>query len=72
MTTKSSGKTKFFIGILQFAWAELKTMNMAKLKSLYKIGTGYVRMKYFGPKKIEKPKTERRREIEEAAYRLSS
>lgn len=72
MTTKTSGRTKFMTGIVQFAWAELKTMNVAKIKSLYKIGVGYVRMKYFGPKKVEKQKPVRRRELEEAAYRLSS
>ncbi len=71
-TKSSSGRSKFMTGIVQFLWAELKTMNMAKLKSLYKIATGYVRMKYFGPKKIAKHKPDRRREIEEAAYRLSS
>ena len=69
---KSSGKIKFITGISQFLWAELKTMNTAKLKSLYKIGTGYITMKFFTPKKVVHQKPVRNRELEEAAYRLSS
>ncbi len=59
MRTKKSGKEQFFSGLVEFAWAELKTMNMAKLKGLYKIAVGYISMKYFGPRRIEKRKVSR-------------
>jgi len=76
MQTKPSGRRKFLTGIFQFLWAELKTMNRVKLKCLYKIGVGYVRMKYFGPKKIEKKKKiEKAHQLalqQETYYRLSS
>ncbi|MBA2405491.1 MAG: hypothetical protein H0V66_12015 [Bdellovibrionales bacterium] len=54
MRNKSSGKQKFFSGILQFLWAELKTLNRNKIRSLFKIGVGYLTMKYFAPKKLNK------------------
>lgn len=59
MRTKKSGKQQFMSGLLQFMWAELKTMNMIKLKSLYKIAVGYISMKYSAPKRIEKRKPSR-------------
>lgn len=69
---KSSGKITMIKGILQFLWAELRTMNMAKIKGLYKIASGYIAMKYFKPKRLPHHKPVRNRELEEAAYRLSS
>lgn len=68
MRTKKSGKQQFMSGLLQFLWAELKTMNMTKLKSLYKIVVGYISMKYFAPKKIEARKPSR--DIE-TSYRVN-
>lgn len=54
---KKSGKRQMMGGVFRFAWAELKTMNMVKIKSLYQIGLGYLKMKYFTPappKQIER------------------
>lgn len=48
---KSSGKIRFITGIVQFLWAEFKTMNMAKLRGLYKIAAGYLTMRFSQPKK---------------------
>jgi hypothetical protein len=80
MTTKSSfkesGRTKFALGVLRLLWEELKTLNWVKIKSLYKIAVGYIRMKYLKPKRIPKKKEltieERRALRQEASYRLSS
>lgn len=68
MQLKKSGKHQMMSGIMQLMWAELKTMNMYKLKSLYKIASGYIAMKYFGPKKITKRKD--RRDVE-TSFRVS-
>lgn len=63
MTKKvESGKSRMIKGSLLYAWEELKTMNMTKFKALYRIGTGYVKMKLFGPRK----KRPAPREIENA------
>lgn len=52
MTKKvESGKSRLIKGSLLYAWEELKTMNMTKMKALYRIGTGYLKMKFFGPGK---------------------
>ena len=75
MQTKTSGKRNFYAGIFQFLWAELKTMNAAKIKSMYKIGIGYIRMKYFSPKKRNKKlemQKEKQKLLRETSYRLSS
>lgn len=76
MQTKPSGRQRFLTGIFQFLWAELKTMNWAKIKSLFKITIGYIRMKYFKPKKqikkLELEKKEQQRLLRETSYRLSS
>lgn len=73
MSKSSSSKMKMATGILQFAWAELKTMNMAKVKGLYKIVVGYLGMRFFGPKKTtSQQKNIQRKEFQETAYRLSS
>jgi hypothetical protein len=75
MQTKTSGKRNFYVGIFQFLWAELKTMNVAKIKSIYKIGIGYIRMKYFPPKKRNKQlevEKEKQKLLRETSYRLSS
>jgi hypothetical protein len=50
MQKTKTGKQQFRSGILKFAWAELKTMNFVKIKGLYLIGIGYIKMKYFSPK----------------------
>lgn len=42
---KQSGRLKFLRGLFQFLWEEIKTINVAKLRGLYKILTGYVAMK---------------------------
>lgn len=51
-------------------------MNWAKIKSLFKITIGYIRMKYFKPKKqlkkLEQEKKEQQRLLRETSYRLSS
>ncbi len=49
MQKTKTGKQQFRSGILKFAWAELKTMNFTKIKGLYLIGIGYIKMKYFTP-----------------------
>ena len=51
MTKKESGKSRLIKGSLLYLWEELKTMNMVKMKALYRIGSGYVKMKFFAPKK---------------------
>ena len=55
MQKTQTGKQQFRSGILKFAWAELKTMNLTKMKGMYLIALGYIKMKYFspGPKRIE-------------------
>lgn len=53
---KESGRVKFAFGVLRLLWEELKTLNRVKLKSLYQIAVGYIRMKYFKPKSIPKKK----------------
>lgn len=55
MQKSQTGKQQFRSGILKFAWAELKTMNFTKIKGMYLIALGYIKMKYFspGPKRIE-------------------
>ena len=56
MQKTKTGKQQFRSGIIKFAWAELKTMNLTKIKGLYLIGLGYIKMKYFTPhppKRIE-------------------
>ncbi len=68
MRSKKSGKHLMISGVLEFMWAELKTMNMIKLRGMYKIARGYIRMKYFAPRKIEKRND--RRDIE-ATYRIT-
>ncbi|WP_408096277.1 hypothetical protein ACJVC5_14655 [Peredibacter sp. HCB2-198] len=46
MTKKNeSGKSRMIKGSLLYLWEEMKTMNMTKFKALYRIGTGYLRMK---------------------------
>lgn len=46
MTKKNeSGKSRLIKGGLLYAWEELKTMNVTKFKALYRIGTGYLKMK---------------------------
>jgi hypothetical protein len=73
---KESARVKFAFGVLRLLWEELKTLNRVKIKSLYKIAVGYIRMKYFKPKKIPKKKQltlgERMALRQEASYRLSS
>lgn len=49
MRKKKSGRRQMMGGVFKFAWAEVKTMNLTKIKSLYHIGLGYLRMKYFTP-----------------------
>lgn len=74
MQMKSS-KKQFIIGILQFAWAELKTMNWVKLKILFKITVAYILMKYFKRKKTDKNLELKKLEqnlLRETSYRLSS
>lgn len=58
MQKTKTGKQQFRSGILKFAWAELKTMNMTKIKGMYLIAVGYLKMKYFSPhpKRIEQQK----------------
>jgi len=67
MQTKPTGRQKFLTGIFQFLWAELKTMNGIKIKSLYKIGVGYLRMKHSKP-----PKKNTKKILRETSYHLSS
>lgn len=46
MTKKNeSGKARLIKGSLLYAWEEMKTLNMKKFKALYRIGTGYLRMR---------------------------
>ncbi|WPU63227.1 hypothetical protein [Peredibacter starrii] len=46
MTKKNeSGKSRMIKGSLLYLWEEMKTMNMTKFKALYRIGSGYLRMK---------------------------
>lgn len=45
---KESGKSRLIKGSLLYLWEELKTMNVTKFKALYRIGTGYLRMKLAG------------------------
>lgn len=55
MTKKvESGKSRLIKGSLLYLWEELKTMNMTKFKALYRIGTGYIRMKFFTKSKEKK------------------
>ena len=68
MPSNKSGKHQMITGAMELFWHELKTMNMMKMKSLYKIARGYIRMKYFAPKRIEKRRE--RRDIE-ATYRIT-
>ena len=57
MTKKvESGKARLIKGSLLYLWEEMKTMNMTKFKALYRIGTGYIKMKLFAPKPKQKPK----------------
>lgn len=53
MQKTKTGKQQFRSGILKFAWAEIKTMNLIKIKGLYLIGIGYIKMKYFSPRPKE-------------------
>lgn len=53
MRKNQTPKSKFFSGVLQFAWAEIKTMNMIKIKSLYKIAVGYFLMKRNEKRRME-------------------
>lgn len=59
MTKKvESGRSRLIKGSLLYLWEEVKTMNLAKFKALYRMGTGYVRMKLIGPKKKKTPPRE--------------
>jgi len=68
MAPKNSGKQQMMSGIMQLMWAEIKTMNLVKIKIYYKIAVGYITMKYFGPKKIAKQSDQK--DIE-TTYRIS-
>ena len=47
MTKKNeSGKSRLIKGSLLYAWEEAKTLNMNKFKALYRIGTGYIKMRF--------------------------
>lgn len=47
MTKKfESGKARLIKGSLLYAWEELKTMNITKLRALGRIFSGYVKMKF--------------------------
>ena len=75
MQSKPSGKRNFYTGIFQFLWAELKTMNVVKIRSMYKIGVSYIRMKYFPPEKGNKQlevQKDKQKQLRETSYRLSS
>jgi hypothetical protein len=41
-----SGKVRLIKGSLLYFWEEVKTMNMRKLKALFRIFSGYLRMKF--------------------------
>lgn len=46
MTKKNeSGKARLIKGGLLYFWEEMKTMNVTKFKALYRIGTGYLKMR---------------------------
>jgi hypothetical protein len=42
---KESGRMKFYKGVFSLSWAELKTMNFEKIRSLMKVAVGYFFMK---------------------------
>lgn len=47
MTKKlESGKARLIKGSLLYAWEEMKTMNMVKVRALGRILSGYLRMKF--------------------------
>lgn len=52
---KESGKVTLVKGSLAFMWEELKTLNFKKLRAMSKILVGYVRMRYFGTKRLPSP-----------------
>ena len=76
LSSKESRRVEFVFGLLRLLWEEVKTLNRAKIKALYKIAVAHVRMKYFRPKKIPKKKEltlkERQALRQETAYRISS
>lgn len=41
-----SGKVRVIKGSLLYFWEELKTLNMRKLKALFRIISGYLKMKF--------------------------
>lgn len=46
MTKKiESGKMRLVKGSLLFLWEEIKTMNRIKMRALFRILSGYIRMK---------------------------
>lgn len=53
MQKQQSGKQQFWSGFFQLAWAELKTMNVPKIKSLYKMAVGYFLMRRSEKKRLE-------------------
>ena len=63
---KESGKKRMVKGMFRFFLEELKTLNPAKIKSLSRIASGYLRMKYSKtPKKSSEsssPETERNKD----------
>jgi hypothetical protein len=44
--TSETGKSRLLKGSLSYFWEELKTLNRAKLRALWKILSGYVRLKW--------------------------
>lgn len=41
-----SGKVRLIKGSLLYFWEEIKTMNLRKLKALFRILSGYLKMKF--------------------------
>ena len=68
MTKKvESGKARLIKGSLLYLWEEIKTLNMTKFKALYRIGTGYLKMKLF-PSKPKQKQIEQRTPNESYAH----
>lgn len=47
-----SGKTRLVKGSLLYLWEEIKTMNRRKFQALFRIMSGYVRMRIQKSQKI--------------------
>ena len=69
---KKSPKYQLMTGIASFTWAELKTMNWTKIKSLWQIIAAKIRMKFAGSARINKSEMTKQQMLRETTFRLSS